>query len=120
MSCLRERLAPLSERVSAELPSRLAGPFGGVLRAYLPQRWVVEADADRLEISVDRLGKCALAPAPPDGPAPDVTIRIGHDALRAALDHGTRPGSAAGPYSVVFGSEKGETAFRFLRSRFGL
>ncbi len=118
MSCLKPILEGYAPRVSQELKRHLAGLFGGVIRGYLPQHWVLEVDDETYTIAVDREGQMKVLTEAPA--RRDVTIRIGHDALHDALTAAGRPGVARPAYAVTFQSSKGETAFKFLHERFGL
>jgi hypothetical protein len=118
VSCLGPLLAGYAPRVTAELAPYLHGPFGGMVRRYLPQRWVLEVGPERYTIAVETDGSCTIRAEP--APAPDVIVTVEHDRLRAALERRPAPAGAATPIGLAFPTAKGETAFRFLRSRFGL
>jgi hypothetical protein len=117
MPCLQPVLESYAMRVTRELEPRLRGVFGGIIRHYLPQEWILDADGEVYTIAVDPQGRCRVHAGA--SPSPDVTIRVGHDRLRAALERREKA-PANGSYRVTFQTRKGETAFHFLRERFGL
>lgn len=92
--------------------------FGGIIRGYLPQRWVLDAEGEVYTIVVGVDGSCHVLPGR-EGPA-DVTIAVGHDRLRHALERRDPNNGPPGPYVVTFQTNKGATAYQFLRSRLGL
>jgi hypothetical protein len=118
MGCILPLLESYVPRVTEQIQSRLHGVFGGILRNYLPQHWILEVEGECYTIAVDALGQCRVLRGRSE--SPDVTITVGHDRLRAGLEHRDREAPVAGAYSVTYQSPKGETAYRFLRSRFGL
>jgi hypothetical protein len=118
MTCIAPILKGYADRATAEIQRHLSGLFGGAIRGYLPQNWVLEVDSEVYTIAVDRAGLCRVLTTAPR--SRDVTIRIGHDALKRALTD-PQPGGGSRPaFAVTFQSSKGETAFKFLHERFGL
>jgi hypothetical protein len=118
MSCILGLLEGYAPQVTEQLRPRLRGVFGGMIRAYLPQEWVFELESEVYTMSVDADGLCAVRVG--RSAAPDVILRVGHDRLRAALEKRDRAAVPPGPLSVEFPTRKGESAYQFLRSRFGL
>lgn len=92
--------------------------LGGVVRAYLPQTWVFRTEAESVVLSVDRDGRFRVATGAAD--SPDVTIETSHDRLAAALRTRRRDQVPPGPFRAVPHTEKGRTAYGFLRERLGL
>lgn len=118
MTCLKPILDGYAGRATQEIGRHLHGIFGGVIRGYLPQNWVLEVDREVYTIAVDSAGVCRIETKAPK--SRDVTIRIGHDALKQALTDPDRSPAKRPAFAVTFQSSKGETAFRFLHERFGL
>jgi len=118
MSCTRELLAEAGRGVEAQLKPQLEGLFGGVVRSYLPQRWVFVTEEGSTTLVVEATGAVRVE----DGadPSPDVTIEIGHDKLAQALRSRRREGLPPGPVRVTPRTAKGRTAFDFTRRRLGL
>jgi hypothetical protein len=92
--------------------------FGAIIRGYLPQRWRIDVEGEVYSVVVDASGTCSVEPGSV-GP-PDVSIVVGHDRLKAALERRDPRGAPPGPYAVTFQTAKGATAYQFLRSRLGL
>jgi hypothetical protein len=118
MSCLGPILARYAEEITGRVAPHVRGPFGGLLRGYLPQHWVIEADSEVFTLQLDTSGRCSVQAG--RVASPDVTLRVGHDRLRAALERRDPAQVPPGPFSATFHTSKGETAYRFLRSRLGL
>jgi hypothetical protein len=109
-------LSDVGKRIEPELQKQLGGLFGGIVRAYLPQAWVLETDEGTATLVVDRNGVASVT----DGGAekPDVTIRGSYAVIAKALTSKSRTaphGVTATPHTP-----KGQTAFDYLRNRVGL
>lgn len=118
MGTLEQALTGLVPGIEKELASRLQGFFGSLLRGYLPQRWVFQTEAETATLTVDRQGTAHVTAGP--GDAPDVTIEAKRDILVAAITRGKGSNAHARDFRITTHTKKGETAFRFLRDRFGL
>lgn len=118
MSCLVPLLSEAARGVESQIKPQLGGFFGGVIRAYLPQRWVFQTEdgAATLEVAADGTASVAAGALA----QPDVTVRIGHDKLAAALKQRRSTGLPPGPVDVKAHTAKGKAAFDFARSRLGL
>ena len=112
-------LAPVAAQVEEQLKPYLAGLLGGFIRPYLPQVWTftTERGASTLRVEVDGSARVQDGLAQ----AADVRIQWGHSQLVAALQSGGKAGAPGGsPPKIEVISSKGQTAFNFLRNRFGL
>ncbi len=118
MPSTAETLTRLAPGLEAEIRPRLSGLFGGFVRAYLPQTWVFRTEQDVASLVVDPNGRATVAPAALE--APDVTVELPHGALEALLagKAATRPDPRT--IRVTTHTPKGQTAFGYLRPRFGL
>lgn len=118
MSCLVPLLSDAARGVEAQITPQLNGLFGGVIRAYLPQRWVFQTEEGAATLDVGPDGRTSVA----DGAReqPDVTVRIGHAKLAAALTQRRSHGLPPGPVDVQAHTAKGKAAFDFARGRLGL
>lgn len=118
MSCLVPLLTDAGRGVEAQIKPQLGGFFGGVVRAYLPQRWVFQTEEGAATLNVAPDGSTSVTAGAE--PQPDVTIRIGHAKLAAALSQRRAGGLPPGPVDVKAHTSKGQAAFDFARRRLGL
>ena len=118
MSCIEGLLEGVARDVQERVQSQLTGFFGGMIRGYLPQTWVFETEEGTASLTVDREGRVLAAAGAL--PSPDVTIVTTHAKLSAALRTRKRELVPEGPLTVTPHTQKGQTAFGFLRSRLGL
>jgi hypothetical protein len=118
MSCLVPLLTDAARGVEAQIKPQLGGFFGGVIRAYLPQRWVFQTEDGAATLNVAPDGSTTVVAGAQ--PQADVTVRIGHDKLAAALTQRRAGGLPAGPVDVQAHTSKGKAAFDFARRRLGL
>lgn len=118
MSCLTELLESLRPEVENGLKPHLRGIFGGLIRPYLPQTWVFVTEAEVATFYVDPSGETAVSPVA--GARPDVTIVVDHAVISAALSTRDSRQVPPGNKEIRFQTQKGQTAFNFLRGRFGL
>lgn len=118
MSCLVELLSEAGKGVEAQLKPQLAGFFGGVVRSYLPQRWVFVTEEGSATLGVETDGVVWARPGAE--PSPDVTIRTSHAKLAQALKTRAREGLPPDPVNVTAHTTRGRTAFDFTRRRLGL
>jgi hypothetical protein len=118
MNDLEGLLRDAGRQIEPELQRRLKGLLGGIIRSYLPQAWVFETDNGTASLVVDRDGTVSVT----GGAAshPDVTVKIPHDRLVAALTTRNKDLVPPGPLTVTPHTSKGKTAFDVLRSRLGL
>lgn len=118
MSCLVELLTEAGKGVEAQLKPQLSGFFGGVVRSYLPQRWVFVTEQESVTLGVETTGVVWVR----DGaePSADVTIELSHDRLAAALRSRSREGVPNGAVRVTPHTARGRMAFDFTRRRLGL
>ncbi len=118
MSCLLELLGEAAKGVEAQLKPQLQGFFGGVVRSYLPQRWVFLTDDGTATLGVETDG-IVWAREGAD-PSPDVTIRTSHAVLSQALRTRRREALSPNPVQVTAHTSRGRIAFDFTRRRLGL
>lgn len=118
MSCIADLLAAAAQDIEGQVRRQLDGPFGGVIRAYLPQTWVFRTEDGAASLTVDAHGMAQVAAGA--APSPDVTIETSHARLEAALRTRRRESVPDGPLKVTPHTEKGRTVFSFLRSRLGM
>ena len=111
-----ESLCPeIEKELKPKLGSILLGPF---IRGYLPQSWVFRTEKETVTFSVDKKGITAVKEGAVE--EPDVTIEIDHEFLVEALKSRSQPEKAPEKNDIEFHTTKGETAFNFLKKRFGL
>lgn len=118
MSCLVPLLTDAARGVEAQVKPQLNGFFGGVIRAYLPQRWVFQTEDGAATLDLAPDGSASVTAGA--SAHPDVTVRIGHDKLAAALSQRRAGGLPPGPVDVQAHTAKGQAAFDFARRRLGL
>jgi hypothetical protein len=118
MSCIFGLLQTVAGEVERELKPRLGGLTGFLIAGYLPQAWVFQTEESVVTLNVDSRGNATVASGLP--PRRDVTISTTHAVLSAALTYRDRSRVPAGPLKVATHTPKGQTAFNFLRGRFGL
>lgn len=112
-------LNAICPEISAQLKPYLNGLLGGFIKPYLPQNWVFRTETGVATLTVTQTGDARATDGP--SPTPDVTIEWTQMQLTEALAN--RDKSKVQPNSppkVSFQTRKGETAFNFLRSRFGI
>lgn len=118
MSCVEGLLRETGRQFEPEIQQRLHGLFGGIIRSYLPQVWVFETDDGTASLHVGAQGAVTVVSGA--SPHPDVTVKIPHDRLVAALKTRNKELVPPGPLTVTPHTAKGRTAFDYLRSRLGL
>lgn len=118
MSCLAELLAAVGPDLERQLKPQLSGPFGGLLRGYLPQTWVFVTEEETATLRVGGDGSAHASPGPTE-PA-DVLIETTHARLSVALRTRDKSQVPPGTTRVTPKTEKGRTAFQFVRSRLGI
>jgi hypothetical protein len=117
MSCIEGAIRQRLPKGQCRLKSSLVIPLvGGVVRAYLPQVWVIITERETLSVEADTQGDLRISRG--ELGARDGTITICHDILANALQTGASPLPSS--YHVVFHTAKGKRSFEFLRSQFGL
>lgn len=109
----RNRAAQGEARLKQALGTFL---IGGMVRAYLPQTWVVMTEQESITIRADVQGNVRVT----NGIAPtrDGDIKIAHELLADGIQHGRSP--PPGAYQVPFYTSKGRTAFSQLKNTFRL
>ncbi|MGI0140319.1 MAG: hypothetical protein ACREBT_04115 [Thermoplasmata archaeon] len=115
LSTALTRMVPALER---QIRPRLEGFVGSMVRSYLPQTWVFEAEGEAASLTVDREGNASVAAHAL--PAPDVTIQAKREILLAALTRGREASAHESDFHITTHTPKGRTAFSFLRQRFGI
>lgn len=108
-------------QIQMVLTGALSGPMGPMVRSYLPQVWVFETDRGTVTLAADAGGRITSFAGGMQ--QRDVTVRVPYDRLVAAFQSsgGRRgPPASGAPPQVTYHTEKGNTAFGFLRSEFGL
>lgn len=118
MTTTAELLGKVAPEIEKELKPRLQGWIGSFVRAYLPQVWVFETEADSATVRVEPTGTVAVIPG--SAPSPDVSIHAPKARLERLLTSRTRPESVPADVRVVPHTSKGRIAFDQVRSRFGL
>lgn len=118
MSCLVDLLGEAGKGVEAQLKPQLSGLFGGVVRSYLPQRWVFVTEEGSATLGVETTGIVWVRAGAE--PSADVTIETSHAKLAAALRSRSREGLPPDPVRVTAHTTRGRTAFDFTRKRLGL
>ena len=119
MSCLNEIFQPICQDVQKELKKYLSGILtSGFIKPYLPQHWVFITEQEAITFMVDKKGNASVAEG--ESETPDVTIKIDHDFLCQALETRKRPDFEPKNFDVTFQTEKGKTAFGYLRKHLGL
>ena len=118
MSEVEALLRDAVRQFEPELQNRLKGVFGGIFRSYLPQVWVFETEESTASLVVSATGAVSVVAGV--APHPDVTVKIPHDRLVAALRTGKKDQVPPGPMNVTPHTPKGKTAFDYLRGRLGL
>jgi hypothetical protein len=119
MSELLEIFESLCPEVERELKPKLSSILlGSFIRGYLPQSWVFKTEKETVTFSVDKKGNAKAEEG--DRDEPDVTIELDHDFLVEALKTRAQPEKSPQKNDIKFLTTKGETAFNFLKKRFGL
>jgi hypothetical protein len=119
MTLVSATLAPVCPQVESQLRPHLSGLFSGVVRGYLPQAWSFTTEGGTATLKVDKAGNATIV----DGAvAPlDVSIRWGQAQLEWAITRrGQGPRPPGSDPRVEIHTDKGRTAFGFLRGRFKL
>jgi hypothetical protein len=117
---LLDALTSLCPRIEAELKPYLSGFTGAFIKPYLPQTWVFETREETVTIHVSENGDAAATGA---GANPrDVTVAWDRVLLVRGINSGgkQRPPDGSPEPKVTFQTEKGGTAYTFLKGRFGL
>jgi hypothetical protein len=118
MARILDLLTHVAPDLEAQLKPQLKGAFGGLVRAYLPQTWVFVTESETASLIVGADGSArALQGA---APHPDVLVETGHARLVLALTTRDKSKVPPGVTKVTPKTEKGRTAFQFVRSRLGL
>ena len=115
---LLELLTATAPELEGRLRPQMQGLAGAFVKPYLPQRWVFVTERETASLVVEATGSVS-AVAGVAAP-PDVTVKVAFDRLRIALTTRRREAVPPGPLEVVPHTEKGRTAFQFVRSRLGL
>ena len=113
-----ELLTEAGKGVEAQLKPQLSGFFGGVVRSYLPQRWVFVTEEESATLGVETTGVVWVRGGAE--PSADVTIETSHARLAGALRTRSREGLPPGSVRVTAHTSRGRTAFDFSRRRLGL
>ena len=110
----------VAPKVTSEVQRNLRGLFGGIVRGYLPQVWWFTTESGSATLFVNEQGLCQVH----DGQsgAPDGSIAWTDGAFQIALTAQDRSGLPVGTQApqIQTYSKKGQTAFGFLRKRFGV
>jgi hypothetical protein len=88
------------------------------IKGYLPQAWVFITEKETITFYVDRGGKAYVESGSFNNP--DVTITIDHDYLCEALRTRQQPSFGYKTLDVRAHTQKGQTAFNYLRGQLGL
>jgi len=120
MTCIESLLNLICSEIEGQLKPALANFFKGmIVRGYLPQNWVFETESESTTLTVDTGGNASVLSGASQ--FRDVTIRWHHDLLRSVLQTRNRSSIPYGQVpQVICHTQKGQTAFNFLRQRLGL
>lgn len=119
MACIETLLGNLRYEIENQIKPALRRPLvGGIVRGYLPQLWVFRTESEMVGLSVDCYGNTSACVT--DLRNPDVTITTTHAILSTILSTRSRSCVPPGPFKVVAHTQKGLTAFNYLRGRLGL
>lgn len=113
-----ELLASIAPDLERQVQAQLTGFAAAFVRPYLPQRWVFVTEAGTASLLVDAAGHVSAVAGTAE--PPDVTLKIGFERLRIALTTRRKELVPPGPIEVTPHTQKGATAFQFLRARLGL
>jgi len=118
MTCIEGLLWQQAGQIQVELQKALSGLGGFVVRGYLPQIWTIKSDSESTTLTVDSNGNVRVTAG--GASRPDVTIEASHRLASAALSGDMM---AAELYRdearVTTHTQKGATAWEFLRRRLG-
>jgi hypothetical protein len=119
MAELESLLTSLRPEIESQIKPHLRGLFGGIVRGYLPQVWAFRTETESASLRVSSEGSVRVSAGLLKDH--DVMISWSQEQMTAALRTRDRTKIPAGTApSVEFATQKGKTAFSFLRSRFGL
>jgi hypothetical protein len=119
MTCIENLLSNLRYEIENQVKPALGRPLvGSIVRGYLPQLWVFKTECETVGMSVDSCGNASISTT--NLRNPDVTITTTHAILSTILSTRSRSCAPPGPYSAVAHTQKGMTAFNYLRGRLGL
>jgi hypothetical protein len=118
MTQLTDVFQPICQEVQTKLKGVLRGLFGGMVKGYLPQKWIFRTDSETVTFSVAKAGTASVEAG--EGSPPDVIITIDHDYLLEALKTRRRPGFQPRNINVEFKTGKGQTAFNYIGKELGL
>lgn len=118
-TCIENLLSNLRCEIENQIKPALRRPLvGGIVRGYLPQLWVFKTECEMVGLSVDSCGNASIGTT--NLWNPDVTITTTHAILSTILSSRSRSCVPPGPYEVLTHTQKGRTAFNYLRGRRGL
>jgi hypothetical protein len=119
MTCIENLLSNLRCEVEDQVKPALGRLLvGGIVRGYLPQLWMFKTECETVGLSVDSCGNASISTT--NLRDPDVTITTTHAILSTILSTRSRSSVPPGPYEVLTHTQKGRTAFNYLRGRLGL
>jgi hypothetical protein len=113
-----ELLNQVTPDLERQIQPQLKGAFGGLVRAYLPQTWVFVTEDETATLQVGADGSAQALPGA--AAHPDVIVETTHARLVIALSTRDKSKVPPGATKVTPKTEKGRTAFQFVRSRLGL
>ena len=118
MPSLTQLFHPICAETQTEVQKTLKGLLGGMIRGYLPQKWIFATSEEVVTFCVDKDGNASILDDVVQDP--DVMIKISHDHLVQILETRSAPDSEPDYLNITFQTDKGRTAFGYLRKRFGL
>ena len=119
MTCLNEIFQPICQEVQTQVKKYLSGILSaGFIKPYLPQHWVFITEQETITFRVEKKGNTSVVDG--ESETPDVTIKIDHDFLCRALKTRERPDFQPKSYDISFQTDKGKTAFNYLKKHLGL
>ncbi len=118
MPPLTQLFQPIRAETQAEVQKVLKGILGGMIRGYLPQKWIFATSQEVVTFCVDKNGVVTVLEGVVQDP--DVMIKISHDYLVQILETRCAPEGEPDILDISFHTEKGKAAFGYLRKKFGL
>lgn len=98
---------------------QLNGPFADLIRSFLPQTWIIQTESGLLSLTMDSTGNVELKVNSDD--SYDVLVIASTEELLKAQEQAATGSPPPAPIGKVqFGSDSGQIAYAFLRTRFGV
>ncbi len=118
MTTIKPLLDQMTGEVQSKVKRALSGLLSGALvRGYLPQSWVFETESEIITFHVDSNGN-ARTLVGASGQR-DITVRGPGSDLSIVLGNHQIPPGAEQRIKIIHHTEKGRTAWNYLKGRFG-